>query len=51
MLKIGKITLRDNQSWISIYNKEGKYLGTMHLLDNSYTKLIKELLEGKENGS
>ena len=44
-MKIDKITLKNEQAWITFTSKDGNYMGTLHLIDENFIDEVKENLK------
>ena len=44
-MKIDKITLKNNQAWVTFKSKEGEYMGTLHLVEDKFVEEVKDVLE------
>ena len=51
-MKIDKITLKNNQAWVTFKSKEGEYMGTLHLVEDKFVQEVKDALQdGGENAN
>lgn len=52
-MKIDKITLKNNQAWVTFKSKEGEYMGTLHLVEDKFVQEVKDALveKGDKNGT
>lgn len=46
-MKIGKITFRNEQCWLTILENNLKYLGTWHIVDKEFVKALKKKMPTK----
>ncbi len=44
-MEIDKITLKNNQVWVTFISKDGEYMGTLHLVDDKFLEEVKEHLK------
>jgi len=42
-MKIDKITFKNNQAWVVVKDNAGLYLGTWHVVDQSFCQYIRQI--------
>ncbi len=43
-MEIDKLTLKNNQAWITFKSKDGEYMGTLHLVSDKFVDEVKRTL-------
>ena len=55
-MKIDKVTLKNEQAWVTFVSKDGEYMGTLHLVSDKFLEEVKVAISsinekgGKDNG-
>ena len=48
-MKIDKITLKNNQAWITFKSNEDEYMGTLHLVSDEFVDEVKQKMGVKND--